>query len=568
MAFLLIAAVVTSACGTSSTVSSGPDPVKCQVAVGTPPPMEAGGGAGAITVTALPECAWTATTSATWISGLAPTSGQGNGTVAFRAAANEGAGVREGAIVVNNEQARVSQRAPCRYTLTPATQNVPTTGGLATIAVGTSESDCAWNATKDAAWISLTGPTSGTGPGTITLQADANPNAGPERTATIVVGGQRATVVQTGASVNCSVSFSPTTFNIGAAGGTGVPITIAAETACSWVARSEVSWITLTSAPRGEGSGTVTFTVGVNAGTARTGTISIQDRTFTVTQAAAAAPACTFNLAPPSLNAPAAGSTGTITVTAGVGCSWTAVSNATAWLTVTSGAAGSANGSVGFSVAANTGALRTGAITIGTTTFAVTQAAAAAPCTYSIAPTSQNVAATASTGTVAVTAGSGCPWTATSTAPTWLTVTSGALGSGNGSVGFSVAANTGASRSGSITIANQTFTVTQAAAPTACSYTIAPTSSNFTALGGSGTVTVTTATGCPWTAASNAPPWLTVTSGSSGSGNGSVGFSVGINIAGARSGTLTIGGQTFTVTQNAVLLNEPSGQRGNATQVD
>ncbi len=87
-------------------------------------------------------------------------------------------------------------------------------------------------------------------------------------------------------------------------------------------------------------------------------------------------------------------------------------------------------------------------------------------CTYSINPTSQSFVAVGGTGSVAVTAGSGCGWTATSNAA-WITVTSGASGNGNGTVSYSVAVNTGAARSGAITIAGQTFTVTQGCTDTA-----------------------------------------------------------------------------------------------------
>jgi hypothetical protein len=60
---------------------------------------------------------------------------------------------------------------------------------------------------------------------------------------------------------------------------------------------------------------------------------------------------------------------------------------------------------------------------------------------------------------------------------------------------------------------------------------------------------VTTAAGCAWTAASNAS-WLTVTSGASGSGNGTVSYSVAVNTStSARNGTLTVAGQPVTVSQ-------------------
>ncbi len=85
-----------------------------------------------------------------------------------------------------------------------------------------------------------------------------------------------------------------------------------------------------------------------------------------------------------------------------------------------------------------------------------------APCTYSISPSSQSFTSSGGSGTVSVTAGAGCSWTAVSNAG-WITVTAGASGSGNGTVSYSVTANAGAARSGTITIAGQTFTVTQSA---------------------------------------------------------------------------------------------------------
>jgi Zn-dependent metalloprotease len=83
----------------------------------------------------------------------------------------------------------------------------------------------------------------------------------------------------------------------------------------------------------------------------------------------------------------------------------------------------------------------------------------------------------------------------------------------------------------------------------ACTFSINPTSASFAAAGGSGSVTVTAGAGCAWTAVSNST-FITITSGSSGSGNGTVGYSVAANTGtGSRNGTMTIAGQTFTVTQ-------------------
>ena len=65
----------------------------------------------------------------------------------------------------------------------------------------------------------------------------------------------------------------------------------------------------------------------------------------------------------------------------------------------------------------------------------------------------------------------------------------------------------------------------------------------------SGPVSVTTQSGCAWTAVSNAS-WITITSGSSGIDDGTVRYTAEANTTGNnRTGTLTIAGQTFTLTE-------------------
>ena len=87
-------------------------------------------------------------------------------------------------------------------------------------------------------------------------------------------------------------------------------------------------------------------------------------------------------------------------------------------------------------------------------------------CAYSISPTSLTIGASGGAGnTVAVTAQAGCPYTAVSN-NAFVSITSGGSGSGNGTVVFTVAINSGAARSGTITVAGRTFTVNQAVSPT------------------------------------------------------------------------------------------------------
>lgn len=83
-----------------------------------------------------------------------------------------------------------------------------------------------------------------------------------------------------------------------------------------------------------------------------------------------------------------------------------------------------------------------------------------------------------------------------------------------------------------------------------CTYTLSVTSKDFPHAGGSGSVNVSASDSrCTWSAVSNAA-WVTVTSGASGAGAGTVAYAVAANTTtAARTGTLTVAGKTFTVTQ-------------------
>ncbi len=191
-----------------------------------------------------------------------------------------------------------------------------------------------------------------------------------------------------------------------------------------------------------------------------------------------------------------------------------------------------------------------------------------APCIYAITPTNRSFSPAGGTGIVSVSASGGCSWTAVSNVP-WITITAGNTGNGNGNVNYSVAANNTTTRTGTMTIAGQTFTVTQMP----CSFSIAPTTRSIGPEGGAGSVAVTSNTGCTWTATSNVN-WITITSGSSGTGNGTVNYNVAINnSSNARTGTLTIAGRTFTLTQNSCSFaifptSQSLGAAGGAGRVD
>ena len=136
-AAFLSAALVVTHCGSSSRTATGPSPVKCQVSVSTSSSnLDASGGTGSIAVTTDPECTWTASTTASWISSLSPVSGQGTGRVEFRVPANPAPSMRQGEVTINGTNAIVRQDgSPCRFQINPATEIVEADGGTTTVSV-------------------------------------------------------------------------------------------------------------------------------------------------------------------------------------------------------------------------------------------------------------------------------------------------------------------------------------------------------------------------------------------------------------------------------------------------
>jgi hypothetical protein len=448
---LALAAV---ACNSSkASVTTAPSPVKCQVAVVmAQSTMPASGGQSSLNVTAAPECSWTASTTASWITNLSPTSGQGDGVVGFRVEANTSASPRSGQIVLNGINVALAQSgASCQYSISPKTQSFGT-GSFTGAIVVTAPAECSWTAVSNATWLTVTSGASGNGGGTVEFAASAN--TGATRVGNITIGDQVYAATQEG---TCVLTLTPSSQSVGVTGG-AASFSVTTATGCTWTASTAETWITLPNpAPSGNGNGVVNFTVAANTGAARTGRITVAGQTHTVSQAGS----CAATLNPSSQTVAAGGGNATpIEVAVATGCTWTATT-ADAWIVLPNPApSGNGAGVVSFAAAANTGPARTGSIAIAGRTHTVTQASG---CTYALDSTSASFSSAAgSGGPVAVTAGTGCTWTAVSNAA-WITVVTGATGTGNGTVTFTVEANaTGSPRTGTITIAGLTFTVSQA----------------------------------------------------------------------------------------------------------
>ena len=265
------------------------------------------------------------------------------------------------------------------------------------------------------------------------------------------------------ANFTCPTSILPTNASYDGTGGEGT-VDVSAATDCVWTATSGTFWIAITSGVSGSGTGTVSYTVASNkSASGRTGTMLIGGQTFTVNQDPR--PNCNFGLKGSGTALPAKGGSKTVKVQSlGTNCAWTAVSN-DSFITITKGATGVGNGTVGYTVPGNTNTVAlTGSITIAGQTFTVDQVAGG--CTYSLSPKSGKFKAIGGSKVIKVKAKlNDCVWTAVSNDP-FITLTGVTNGVGSGAVSYSVATNINStSLTGTVTIAGGTFTIIQSGTP-------------------------------------------------------------------------------------------------------
>jgi hypothetical protein len=496
------------------------------------PTLPAEGGSGTIGVSATRECTWTAAVEGSWLTLKSSSNGQGDGTVEFTAAANPDPVQRRGALVLNAQRAELTQQAAqCDIRLAEISATFAPAGGNGRVDVRASSALCSWNAVSTQSWIAIRSGADGKGNGTVVFDVAAT--SGPPRTGTVTIAGQSFSVLQ---SEGCTYAIAPQRIGVSPEGGTGV-VTVTTAPECPWTASSNDPWVVFARGG-GTGPGTVNFTVQPTDGPARTGTAVIAGQTFTVTQSQG----CTYQVRPLVHAVAAAGGAANVNVTAGAGCPWNAISDVP-WITIQGLSPGSGSGVVTFGVAPTQGPTRSGSLTVAGQKVVVNQSQG---CTYSISPTQATSPAAGGNGQVTVTTDAGCAWTATSAVP-WITIPSGPSGSGAGVLTYAVASTTGPARSGTLQIAGQTFTVNQGQG---CTVVLSPTSATVPAAGGQAPFSVQTASGCAWTASAQ-EPWLAVPPATGGNGNGNVLVTVGANTGPARTGTVTAGGQTFTVAQES-----------------
>lgn len=246
-------------------------------------------------------------------------------------------------------------------------------------------SGCPWQVTPNAPWLTLPGgQNSGVGVGPIWIEVA--PNTGAARQGTVTIGGQSLTIRQ--AAATCTYSLSTYGSPMPAAGGT-VIVSVTTGAACDWVAYPTIPWIT-TDLAMVTGNAAVALTVDANlSAPPRTGRVNIGNRSVVISQAGGA----TFTFNPSSASFGPQAATGSVAVTASSPSIGWVVTSTQPWLVLTSLPSAPGNGTVTYSVQANTtGAARTAFLVVGSDVFPVVQTAQGAPAANPVNITSISVA--------------------------------------------------------------------------------------------------------------------------------------------------------------------------------
>ncbi len=562
----------------------------------------AAGGGGTISVSTQSGCAWTASRNQSWVTITSGSNGNGSGNVNYSVAANTG-DARAATITAAGKTHTLNQAAaPCTFALGAYEVSIGASGGPGSVQV-TTMSNCNWTAASHSGWITLSSSTTGTGTGVVHFVADPNPYPA-QRIGSVVIAGNTLSVVQ-GPNIPTNFSMSksnpeigenvtftvdgdlePVSWNFGESNCYGDSAYIDCKTKPSGYCQS-IEWSYPTSGDNNvtlvTSTGDMTKTITVqNRGEcciaddkpeaafkmtpdpALTGeTVTFMDTSSeTKSQAAKTeinAVNFTWDPISPEIGDPVSfeitGANGTIKPAtwefSEVGCGGLEATYTCSGLYTDCTASTFTYASAGektVKLTAVVNGVPQGTVTRSLTVLSSGSCSGSGGCSYAINPSFAQYSKEGGNGSIAITTQAGCSWTASSD-QVWASVISGASGAGSGAISYSVSENTGAYRTATIRAGGKNHAVSQAAGGSAsCTYTISSTSAFFTEDGGAGSFVVSTQPGCAWTAMSN-QSWTTITTGSSGTGTGTVAYSVGVNADVARTAIITAAGNSHVVNQ-------------------
>jgi hypothetical protein len=150
----------------------------------------------------------------------------------------------------------------CEYTATPDRTSFTKDGGTGTVTVAAA-GPCAWTATSDAAWLTITGGAPGSGTGAVSFSVSRSLET-TERRATLTVAGRAIEIVQAGDTGGCQYSVVPVELNVCMSVPSELATTITTQAGCPWTAAAGAPWLTIVAGQSGSGSGSVRFRVSDN----------------------------------------------------------------------------------------------------------------------------------------------------------------------------------------------------------------------------------------------------------------------------------------------------------------
>ncbi|HEY0550464.1 MAG TPA: BACON domain-containing carbohydrate-binding protein [Verrucomicrobiae bacterium] len=514
------------------------------------------GGPGGVNVDTIPGnngCEWHVENTNSWITITNNASGTNGATFGYLVGPNPNSWLRSGSLTLWGGEAIftvLQSAAPCSngFSILPSSatpEPEPETNTVEVTAIG----GCPWTVVNTNGWISILSPINNTNSGSVTWAVAYNTSS-IGRTGVVVIAGKNFTVRQDPAI--CTYRLTPTSRKHGYGAVTDT-VSIDTLSICSWNVLNTNSWITFYAPTNGVGDSTnVTYSLLANtAFSNRTGLVFIGGQSLVLTQSGVA---CAIDLSVMHRDHGNGWATNSIDVNIATNCNWFATTTNT-WIQITTNSSGTGSKTFGYIVSPNPNSFpRTGYIQVEERTVSLDQAAT--PCKIPLTPAGATHTPLQETGTVVVASPGGCTWTATTINP-WVTILSGATGSGIGVVTYRVGANANSgARSGGITVTGSTdtnyFFLDQDGVT--CAYRLSPTNRSH----GPGAVPLATfkvlvSNACPW-AVQNTNLWINILTNSSGSGSNQVTYSVEANSLTPfeRIGALVVQGQSLVITQRGI----------------
>ena len=460
--------------------STGTFPPQCEYTV-APTSINASlaGGTYQAGVATAAGCAWSATSSASWITFGGASSGTGGAIVRIVVAANGGSLARTGTVTIAGTAVTVTQAAnTCEFTVRGSPAVIPGEGAAeAAIALTASAASCPWSVSSNASWVTIlrtvsqgaqanSAPFSGSGTGTAYMRVDANPGTtGREGAVQLTLGGSTTTYYVRQDPLSCSLTLDRyRDEGLSTEGGESRTISVnLSHSLCRWKADTLAAGVIAITPTSGTGSGRLTYTTKTqpmgNPALARITFCSFgtpgydlgcrdgspYEKAFEVKLE----PPCTYSLSPDRVDdIPPAGAEGSFGVRTNYpSCEVTGTSNAS-WIKILPPYPPTNLGwgaGLNYRVEANTSTNpRSGTISVSKQNleFRVSQQGVA--CAPSFIYDILDLSAAAYSAQLDIrTNGENCAWTVRvgADATDWLKITGDASGRGNGRISFSVAEN-------------------------------------------------------------------------------------------------------------------------------